>query len=199
MLRLAGNSMESDAPQTGALLALGRRVAGAFPARFRRVLDAQLTRNWRATGASAALTRRLPAASAPKGAETVNFVNQHPLAGSNDDGFSLIEALVALAVLAIATVGLIRAVETHIDSTRAMERRAAAMWVAENRLAEIQLADPAAGNAETELLGQQWRVAVARTRTEDAAIDKVRIQVFAQGAERTPLASLDGFVEGSGT
>lgn len=114
-----------------------------------------------------------------------------------DSGFSLIEALVALAVLAIATVGLIRATESHIDSTRAMERRAAAMWVAENRLAEIQLADPAANTREADLLGQQWRVAVVRTRTEDAGIDKVRIQVFAQG-ERTPLASLDGFVEGSG-
>lgn len=121
-------------------------------------------------------------------------------ASQSDDesGFSLIEALVALAVLAIATVGLIRAVETHIDSTRAMERRAAAMWVAENRLAEIQIADPSADADEVDLLGQQWRVAVARTRTQDAAIDKVRIQVFAQGAERTPLASLDGFVEGGG-
>lgn len=116
----------------------------------------------------------------------------------DEDGFSLIEALVALTVLAIATVGLIRAVETHIDSTRAMERRAAAMWVAENRLAEIQLRDSAANAPEAELLGQQWRVAVARMRTADAAIDKIRIQVFAEGAERTPLASLDGFVEGSG-
>lgn len=116
-----------------------------------------------------------------------------------DSGFSLIEALVALAVLAIATVGLIRAVETHIDSTRAMERRAAAMWVAENRLAEIQLGDPAANSPDVQLLGQPWRVAVARTRTPDAAIDKVRIQVFAQGGERSALASLDGFVEGSGT
>lgn len=115
-----------------------------------------------------------------------------------ETGFSLIEALVALAVLAIATAGLIRAVETHIDSTRAMERRAAAMWVAENRLAEIQLADPASNASAVELLDQQWRVAVARTRTSDAAIDQVRIQVFAKDAERTPLASLDGFVEGGG-
>lgn len=113
----------------------------------------------------------------------------------DEQGFSLIEALVALAVLAIAAVGLVRATESHIDSTRAMERRAAAMWVAENRLAEIQLADPAANVPEANLLGQQWTVEIARTRTDDAGIDKVRIQVFAKG-ERSPLASLDGFVEG---
>ncbi|MBX3593289.1 type II secretion system minor pseudopilin GspI [Sphingomonas sp.] len=114
-----------------------------------------------------------------------------------EDGFSLIEALVALAVLAIATVGLVRALESHIDSTRGMERRATAMWVAENRLADLQLADPAATAATAEMLGQQWQVKVARTRTEDAAIDKVRIDVFATG-ERSPLASLDGFVKGGG-
>jgi len=116
----------------------------------------------------------------------------------NEQGFSLIEALVALAVLAIAAVGLVRATESHIDSTRAMERRAAAMWIAENRLAEIQLADPAASASQAELLGQQWKVDIVRTRTEDAGIDKVRIQVFAEG-ERSPLASLDGFVEGGRT
>lgn len=111
----------------------------------------------------------------------------------DDAGFSLIEALVALAVLAIATVGLMRTVESHIDSTRAVERRTAAMWVAENRLAELQLRAPAP--EQVEMLGQQWRVAVEDRRTDDPEIRRVRIQVFAAG-ERSPLASLDGFVDG---
>lgn len=115
----------------------------------------------------------------------------------DEAGFSLIEALVALAVLAIASVGLIRAVESHVDSTRGLERRAAAMWVAENRLVELQLADPAAAQKQVELLGEQWQVQVVRARTEDRAIDKVRVDVTPAG-ERSPLASLDGFVEGGG-
>ncbi len=113
----------------------------------------------------------------------------------NEDGFSLIEALVALAVLAIATVGLMRTVESHIDSTRGLERRAAAMWVAENRLAEIELGGPAADAPEVEMLGQIWRVDVAESATDDAEIRKLRITVF-NGADRAPLASLDGFVDG---
>jgi general secretion pathway protein I len=104
----------------------------------------------------------------------------------------LIEALVALAVLAIATVGLIGAVEQHIDSTRAMERRAAATWVAENRLAELGLGGPLAD--EVALLGERWRLGVARTATDDPEIQRVRVSVFA-GAERSPTATLDGFVE----
>ncbi|MFZ5746574.1 MAG: type II secretion system minor pseudopilin GspI [Pseudomonadota bacterium] len=110
-----------------------------------------------------------------------------------EQGFSLIEAMVAMAILAIATVGLIRTVETHIDSTRGLERRAIAMWVAENRLAELETA-PGDGPEKVEMLGQQWRVAVANIATEDPEIRRVRIDVFAKG-EDSPLASLDGFVE----
>ncbi len=111
----------------------------------------------------------------------------------DDGGFSLIEALVALAVLAIATVGLMRTVQSHIDSTRGVERRSAAMWVAENRLAELEAGIPSADKVA--MLGEQWRVAVARERTDDPEIEKIRIQVFA-GAETSPLASLDAFVDG---
>lgn len=110
----------------------------------------------------------------------------------HESGFSLIEAMVALVVLAIATVGLVRTMETHIDSTRGMERRAAAMWVAENRLAELQLAAPA--GSPVELLGTRWRVDVARQGTDDPQLERVRIQVFAE-TETSPLATLDGFVE----
>lgn len=119
-----------------------------------------------------------------------------PAPPASQTGFSLIEALVALAVLAIATVGLMRTVEAHIDSTRGVERRSAAMWVAENRLAELEARIPAAaGDAPVEMLGERWHVAVARLRTDDPEINRVRIQVFALG-ETAPLASLDGFVDG---
>ncbi|MEI9928416.1 MAG: type II secretion system minor pseudopilin GspI [Sphingomonas sp.] len=117
---------------------------------------------------------------------------------SGDTGFSLIEALVALAVLAIAAVGLMRTVEAHIDSTRGLERRATAMWVAENRLAELELAPQAASPSEVEMLGQRWRVAIHETRTDDPEIVRVRVDVFAL-AEAAPLASLDGFVDGRRT
>lgn len=113
---------------------------------------------------------------------------------AGEAGFSLIEALVALAVLAIATVGLMRTVEAHIDSTRGLERRSAAMWVAENRLAELE-ARVTGTSDQVEMLGQRWRVVVERRRTDDPEIVRVRINVFAD-KERSPLASLDGFVDG---
>ncbi|WP_404337516.1 type II secretion system minor pseudopilin GspI [Sphingomonas sp. MMS12-HWE2-04] len=113
---------------------------------------------------------------------------------AQEAGFSLIEALVALAVLAIATVGLMRTVEAHIDSTRGVERRTTAMWVAENWLAEMEARAPDGGE-QVEMLGQQWRVSVRRRRTDDPEIQRVRIEVFPAN-ENAPLASLDGFVDG---
>lgn len=108
-------------------------------------------------------------------------------------GFSLIEALVALAVLAIATVGLVRTVETHIDSTRGMELRSAAQWVAENRLAELE--SGIAGDDQADMMGHRWRSVVTRTGTDDPEIQRVQIQVYAADGT-SPLATLDGFLDG---
>lgn len=112
--------------------------------------------------------------------------------GGSDAGFSLIEALVALAVLAIATVGLVSAVEQHIDSTRAMERRSAAMWVAENRMAELGIG--AAEGERVTMLDTNWQVRTARSATDDPEIAKVRVSVFEEGA-KSPTATLDGFLD----
>ncbi len=111
----------------------------------------------------------------------------------HDAGFSLIEAMVALAVLAIATVGLIGAVEQHIDSTRGVERRAIAMWVAENRLADLEVGTPEANGEQVDMLGRSWSVAVSRTATSDPVLDRVTITVAPAG-ETAPLARLDGFL-----
>lgn len=115
-----------------------------------------------------------------------------PEAHQEEAGFSLIEALVALSVLAIATVGLMQAVESHLDSTRGLERRAAAMWVAENKLAELQSGINAPETVE--MMGQNWSITINSAGTSDPELRRIRVLVTPQG-ERQPLASLDGFVD----
>lgn len=54
-------------------------------------------------------------------------------------GFTLIETLVALAVLAVGSMTLLAGVERHAAGTRALSDRVVARWVAENALAAATL------------------------------------------------------------
>lgn len=111
---------------------------------------------------------------------------------SSEQGFSLIEALVALLVLAIGAAGLVRAAEAHVDSIRSLERRAAAELVAQNRLAELGLPEGAAGPPTVEMLGQRWTIAVRESDTDDPDLAKVAVSV-SDAAGKDPLVTLDGF------
>jgi len=111
----------------------------------------------------------------------------------SEQGFSLIEALVALLVLAIGAAGLVRAAEAHVDSIRGLERRAGAQLVAQNRLAELGLPGASDTGPETvEMLGERWNVTVNETRTDDPDLVKVAVMV-SDGSDRAPLITLDGF------
>lgn len=111
----------------------------------------------------------------------------------NEQGFSLIEALVAMLILALASIGLIRASEAHIDSIRGLERRAAADLVAHNRLAELRLHISPLPN-ETDMLGERWAIAVSEKATDDPELRAITIAVR-PADEQASLARLEGFVE----
>ena len=115
-----------------------------------------------------------------------------------EQGFSLIEALVALAVLAIAAMGLVRATEAHIDTIRGLEDRAAAGWAGDNRLAELQLPGDAGRDGEVSLLGRRWQVQSTIGGTSDPDLRRVHIDVRRPG-ESNPLAALDGFADAGTT
>lgn len=113
---------------------------------------------------------------------------------AREDGFSIIEALVALAVVGIAAAGLIRATEGHIDAIRGLELRAAAQWVAENRLAELRLGGPHPPPAEEEMLGFRWQVAESYRLSADPDLRQVEVRVTRAGTG-APLVTLKGFVD----
>ena len=64
---------------------------------------------------------------------------QPNIRSSNDAGFTLIEALVAMVVLALGAVSLLAATEGHTARITAITDRTTARWVAENRLTELRL------------------------------------------------------------
>lgn len=86
----------------------------------------------------------------------------------NARGFTLLEVLVALAVLALALAAGIKAAGSNIDNSAYLRDRTLAHWVAMNKLTEMQVFNkfPATGTTERGsllLAGSEWYWTVQTT------------------------------------
>jgi general secretion pathway protein I len=113
-------------------------------------------------------------------------------------GFTLIEILVALAIVAVALAAGMRALAQSADGATTLKSRTLALWVAQNRLAVAQLAHPApaqgtsAGDAAQAGRSFVWRETV--TATPNPAFRKIDIVVSEPGAPDYALARLVGYI-----
>lgn len=112
-------------------------------------------------------------------------------------GFTLLEVLVALAVLATTMTALVVAGTNRTDSVSYMRDRTIATWIASDRLTELRLepAWPDTGTREGEVrsTGRTWRWEAEISATPDENVRKVEVRVWLDGsAER--LAGLVGYV-----
>jgi general secretion pathway protein I len=108
-----------------------------------------------------------------------------------DAGFTLIETLIALAVLSMTAVAMLGATEAHIARISALEYRAAAQWAAENYLMELTLGlEP---EVPAPMLGVQFEMQAEQTATTDPDLQRVDITATDTTDGRT-YARLTGFV-----
>jgi len=112
--------------------------------------------------------------------------------------FTLVEVLVALAIVAVALAAGMRAVAQSADGAGALKARTLALWVAQNRLAQAQLADPKparglSGGDETQAnVRFVWTQTV--TDTPNPAFRKTDIDVADPAVPDYALAHLAGYV-----
>jgi len=113
-------------------------------------------------------------------------------------GFTLIEVLIALAVLAIALAAVMRTVGQSIDLTMELRDRNLALWVAQNRLVTHQLLhewpSPDTTEGTAEMGNRQWRWREQVLATPEPALRRIEIDVRADHGEAR-LAHLVGFLE----
>ena len=113
-------------------------------------------------------------------------------------GFTLIEVLVALGMVAVALSAGMRALAQSADGATALKARTLAMWVAENRLARAQLADSALPAGMT--YGQELQAGVALSwrqtvsATPNPAFRKLEIIVSTPQQPDYALARLAGYI-----
>jgi general secretion pathway protein I len=112
--------------------------------------------------------------------------------------FTLIEVLVALAIVALGAAAVLSALRTAIDTTTTLRERMFAEWIAENRLVEWRTSreKPSAGVSEGELDwgGRRWRYHQQVLDTPVEGVLRIDIEIRSADSETTAaLATLSGF------
>ena len=97
----------------------------------------------------------------------------------SQSGFTLIEVLVALAIVTIGMGALLAALGSSADSTGYQRDKTFAEWVALNRIEEVRLAvqRPTVGktDGEAEMAGEKWKWAQEVLATEVKGILRVDV------------------------
>ncbi|HEX7381972.1 MAG TPA: type II secretion system minor pseudopilin GspI [Nevskiaceae bacterium] len=117
-------------------------------------------------------------------------------------GFTLLEVLVAVAVLAIAMGAIITAAGRYAQAAETLQNKTLALWVAHNRLAEMELAPtwPPVGTSRDDVtMGhRKWTWNVTVQATEDPTIRRVDVHVSPKDHEQDTVASLTAFLSSAG-
>lgn len=114
-------------------------------------------------------------------------------------GFTLLEVLVALAVLAIALAALIKGGADNARAAAYLRDKTLAQWVAMNVVAEQQLAakwlDPGKKQGSEEMANHEWYWELTVAKTFDDDIRRLEVAVRASDdKDEGPLVNLVAFL-----
>ena len=114
-------------------------------------------------------------------------------------GFTLLEVLVALAILAIALAAVIKGVSGHSANAAYLRDRMFAHWVALNHMAEIRLGlvslERAQDTGKEEMGSHVWYWKTVVTKTVDQDLRQVTIEVKAAQEDESALTQLVSFID----
>jgi general secretion pathway protein I len=116
-------------------------------------------------------------------------------------GFTLIEVLVALAILSIALAATMRVIGMATTSAEEVKIKTYATWVAQNRIAELtaRRVFPSTGseNGQATMAGIAFQWQQTTTETPNKAFRKVEVAVTLANEERK-RASLNAYLSRGG-
>jgi len=113
-------------------------------------------------------------------------------------GFTLIEVLIALAVLAIALAAMIKGISMHVTNLAYLKERSLAHWVGLNALAELRVSgqSPSAGEVtggET-MAGREFQWTITVTEVEGGDVRRLDLRVTPENDEERPLSTMVAYV-----
>jgi len=110
---------------------------------------------------------------------------------TRQNGFTLIEVLVALAVVSVALAALSRAMGLTVSNQAGLEERIVATWVAQDELVKLQVLPNSRAEAKQEVtfLNRNWTTEMTTEDTLIPDVKKVTMTITEQGQTR-PATSL---------
>jgi general secretion pathway protein I len=119
---------------------------------------------------------------------------------SKSHGFTLVEVMVALLIVALALPALLMRIGGMATAAGHTRDVALAHWVAENKLQEIYLTQRLQGIVprgrqadDAQMAGETWDWQTETEETEMPGLLRLRVRVRMQGAEEN-LVELSGFL-----
>ncbi|MBS7662984.1 type II secretion system minor pseudopilin GspI [Pseudomonas lalucatii] len=120
-------------------------------------------------------------------------------------GFTLLEVLVALAIFALVAASVLSASSRSLQTASRLEDKTLAMWIADNRLTELQLADEPVADGrdagELQFAGRRWQWQSEVRPTSEPSMRRVTLWVAPLAQRRASadlreraLVSLSGFL-----
>lgn len=122
-------------------------------------------------------------------------------------GFTLVEMLVAVAVLAIALSAILSGMARYAGNAAMLREKTVALWVAHNRLTQLELQPewPNIGKSDgdMEMAGVKWKWTAEVKKTPDDHLRRVDIGVRpatprGKSKEQGDVASLTAFIADTG-
>lgn len=112
-------------------------------------------------------------------------------------GFTLIEIMVALAIITISLGAIIENTTAANRNAQYLRDKTIAGWIAMNQISLIRArrewSSASSRQGEVEMGGQEWRWNMSIVKTDDANMRRLNIQVYKLDQE-DPLLSMSGFM-----
>ena len=120
------------------------------------------------------------------------------LATRRTAGFTLLEVLVALAIIAIALGAVLSATGSQASNATYLKQKTIAHWVAMNEITQLQIEKsfPAKGEekGKSTMAGVDWYWTRTVKETEDKSTHQVEFKVFSDSKRERNLGKIIGYV-----
>lgn len=116
---------------------------------------------------------------------------------SKENGFTLIEVMVALTIVALSLTAIAASMNQMIDAANAMRERTYASWIAQNKITELRLAnvlpEVSSTSGEVDFANAQWTWRTVVSETGIESFFRVDVSVSLAGSEYN-IRTVTGFI-----